>query len=105
MQLTLSAVFAAIEAGNTKKEIREMFALSAKQYKTLVSNPAVAEKFEQVKTAKQSAIEAEKAAKRAEKDLILVDDLSEVTDVAKTATEENPSAASTFNPSFDNVPA
>lgn len=82
MQLTLSQVFAAIEAGHTKKEIREMFALSAKQYKTLINTPAVAAKFEAVKAAKQAAIDAEKAAKRAEKDLVIVDDIANVAEPA-----------------------
>jgi hypothetical protein len=93
MQLTLSQVFAAIEAGHAKKEIREMFALSAKQYKTLINTPAVAAKFEAVKAAKQAAIDAEKAAKRAEKDLVIVDDIANVAepvaDLAEVTHDDN----------------
>lgn len=76
MQITLSAVYEAIDAGRTKKEIKEMFALTASQYKTLINTPAVAARFEMVKNVKQQAIEAEKAAKKAAKQLVIVDDLN-----------------------------
>lgn len=76
MQITLSAVYEAIDAGRTKKEIKEMFALTAGQYKTLINTPAVAARFDLVKNVKKQATEAEKAAKRAAKQLVIVDDLN-----------------------------
>ena len=76
MQITLSAVYEAIDAGRTKKEIKEQFALTAGQYKTLINNPSVSARFELVKDVKKQALEAEKAAKKAAKQLVIVDDLN-----------------------------
>jgi hypothetical protein len=77
-QVTLSEVITQIKLGKGKGEIKELFALSAGQYKQLINHPQVIAAFESIKAEKEAA----KEAKRNKNKLVIVDDLNtETTDV------------------------
>ena len=72
-QLTLSEVITQIKLGKGKGEIKELFALSAGQYKQLINHPQVIAAFESLKAEKEAA----KEAKRNRNKLVILDDVSE----------------------------
>lgn len=85
-EVTLSEVIAQIKLGKGKGEIKEIFALSAGQYKTLINHPQVIATFESIKAEKEAAKEAKKNRNK----LVIVDDLAEQSADAVELTNANP---------------
>lgn len=91
-EVTLSEVIAQIKLGKAKGEIKEIFALTAGQYKQLMNHPQVIACFESIKAEKQALKEAKKNRNK----LVIVDDLAEQSANTGEWVDSIPETANTF---------